>query len=63
MKTDREFWYRIGQQMKATKEKRQANEREREHDRLIRQAINGPVNPAIAPRLRAALEEAKKNGN
>ncbi|WP_419057415.1 hypothetical protein [Kluyvera georgiana] len=58
MKTDREFWFRIGQQMNQVKQKKQANERERQHIAKAGESTQA-INPEIAPRLRAALEAAK----
>lgn len=58
MRSEREFWFRIGQQMNQAKQKKQANERERQH--IVKAGESAKViNPEIAPRLRAALEAAK----
>lgn len=58
MKTDREFWFRIGQQMKAAKEQHRANERESQHINQAK-AADLTINPETAPKWREALEAAK----
>ncbi|QHA89554.1 hypothetical protein [Serratia rhizosphaerae] len=57
MKSEKQFWYEIGQSMKLAREKRKANEREREHAEKARE--EPVVTSEIAPKLRAALEKAK----
>ncbi|HGW6103706.1 TPA: hypothetical protein ACNIQM_001834 [Citrobacter werkmanii] len=58
VRSEREFWFCIGQQINQTKQKKQANERERQHIAKAGE-LDQVINPEIAPRLRAALEAAK----
>lgn len=57
-KTDKQVWAEIGQSMRAAKKLRDANRREQEHSQAVKESV-AEVSPAIAPKLRDALEAAK----
>jgi hypothetical protein len=62
MKSNKQFWYEIGQSIRAANEKRQANERERRHIESTKED-EVAIAPSLAPKLREALEKAKGHDN